>query len=708
MASTLPPLEGDGVVDSLFHYLALENEAGSTCPGVRVPETVVYKYRSPAYCLAKSPANSGLPSPAFHTEGAETHVEQRAKWEVKNNRIEEIFSEQRKPKCEILASYISVSGGGEGKLVIEYFDRQGLHDFLFFRSKVNNGILQKFLPPRGKSNFTIRVVWTPIITIVEQCTNKAVLSNTRLDMYERAVTFEGPDHLRETTKLRGERVQREIGEICLNVVDHVQRTTHGRQRIARMVLNLRIDEEDRIWLLYCSSVRLEGARLDVRRPLLPQMHQPLDMQPGVPAPRAAKHKKEAPGQERLFRQHYFECPACRSVSDIAPDSQHEVTYREYLHHHDAEERRRAAAEAGGAGGAAGLGASASAASLSRPASAATTRRRPRSAALVPAAEPPREPAVVASYLQPTAAQQSRVRAIGEQLAAIDAAAAPPRPGTARAGSARAGSARLARTRTAPPPSSPPPRAGAGPGGGAAGGGALLILVAAGAVLAPPSLAAAAAAAGRTGRPGRRARAPPPSSSAAPPRPGPAPRPAPGPEPAPRRPRTRPAGGGAERRPASALSRLRSPMAGAARPAAGAGPGAAGPGAGRLALADDTLAELMEAASGVPPLIAAMHPQLTRPEFLRLRDRREWQERTALVCDACYTRITSVVMEEMTAEVVADGAKYAGLVLQSMRPERERRPDPYSPFPGAGGGGGAPFISDPAVLQGLLDGEYTPA
>jgi hypothetical protein len=43
------PLEGDGCVPSLFHYMWNKNTRKKSCPMVKVPDTVVYKYRQPAY-----------------------------------------------------------------------------------------------------------------------------------------------------------------------------------------------------------------------------------------------------------------------------------------------------------------------------------------------------------------------------------------------------------------------------------------------------------------------------------------------------------------------------------------------------------------------------------------------------------------------------------------------------------------------------------
>jgi hypothetical protein len=52
------PLEGDGCVHALFHYIWNKNPHKKSCPLVNVPDTVVYKYRQPAYWYftSKDPA----------------------------------------------------------------------------------------------------------------------------------------------------------------------------------------------------------------------------------------------------------------------------------------------------------------------------------------------------------------------------------------------------------------------------------------------------------------------------------------------------------------------------------------------------------------------------------------------------------------------------------------------------------------------------
>ncbi len=60
---------------------------------------------------------------------------------------------------------------GDIVTTVEHFDSDGLRDFLFYRDKENNGILQRFFAPKGDRNCILRAVWSPKIFYAERRTN---------------------------------------------------------------------------------------------------------------------------------------------------------------------------------------------------------------------------------------------------------------------------------------------------------------------------------------------------------------------------------------------------------------------------------------------------------------------------------------------------------------------------------------------------------
>ena len=49
----------------------------------------------------------------------------------------------------------------------EYFDTDAFRDFLYKREKPDDGVLQKFVHPKGEHNSTIQIVWSPKVNLFE-------------------------------------------------------------------------------------------------------------------------------------------------------------------------------------------------------------------------------------------------------------------------------------------------------------------------------------------------------------------------------------------------------------------------------------------------------------------------------------------------------------------------------------------------------------
>jgi hypothetical protein len=145
------PIEGDGCVAGLYHYLWSKNAEGRSCPSINAPDTVVYKYRQPAYWYFSSFSEK---------EGQRPGVKMKKKENLGNAKVEEVFTRQAVPRkgeqaaaCDIVAYYIATQEAAAGSVTtIEHFDADGLRDFLFYRDKENNGILQRFFAPKVPFN----------------------------------------------------------------------------------------------------------------------------------------------------------------------------------------------------------------------------------------------------------------------------------------------------------------------------------------------------------------------------------------------------------------------------------------------------------------------------------------------------------------------------------------------------------------------------
>merc|ERR1712054_95457 len=120
----------------------------------------------------------------------------RPQREMANQKMYDSFRKRKNPTCEVVAYFISTreNDGGKEMTTMEYFDEQGLYDFLFNRQKEHNGIIQKFIDPKGKSNAIIRAIWSPKLCLLEQRVNLKPINDGRWDLYERCVTYEGAEH----------------------------------------------------------------------------------------------------------------------------------------------------------------------------------------------------------------------------------------------------------------------------------------------------------------------------------------------------------------------------------------------------------------------------------------------------------------------------------------------------------------------------------
>jgi len=189
-----------------------------------------------------------------------------------NARIEEAFTKHLLG-YDVIAFFIHVQGNEEDTdkrntteakpMSIEYFDRQGLTDFLYKRRDRSNGVLQRFVEPKGIKNEMIRAIWSPKVCLLERSENIHQLHDHRFGLFERCVTFEGPEYYYTSAPLRGPVLAGQIQKICESVVSHISEVTFAQQQVSRMVLNLKVDSRDKIWLLYSTSIRCSGANEDL-------------------------------------------------------------------------------------------------------------------------------------------------------------------------------------------------------------------------------------------------------------------------------------------------------------------------------------------------------------------------------------------------------------------------------------------------------------
>jgi len=241
----------DGFIESLYHLLWVKNINGESCPEVRVPDVVIYKYRIPAY---------------WYFTGSDGQLKRKNKTSIVNKKIYAEFTKGAKTPQDVVAYHISerVSADGDGspETSITYFDSRTLHEFLFHQQKEDDGCLQKFVWPKGAHNSMIQAAWSPQICLLERRVNLHRLDSTRVPLQQRCCTYEGGEHLSEITPVRGTLLPDRVQTLCQAMTAHIRTTTPEHKQISRLLLNFKSDAQDNVWLLWASSVRIAPAAVD--------------------------------------------------------------------------------------------------------------------------------------------------------------------------------------------------------------------------------------------------------------------------------------------------------------------------------------------------------------------------------------------------------------------------------------------------------------
>merc|ERR1719313_2288427 len=118
-------------------------------------------------------------------------------------------------------------------------------------------MVQRFVEPKSVQNHMIRCIWSPKVCLLERRNNKYNLQDRRYGMYERAVTYEGAEFYSEVQPVRGALLPSGVQTLVEDAVSHVAEVSFQKYKISRQVGNFKVDSQDRLTLLWASSLRLE-------------------------------------------------------------------------------------------------------------------------------------------------------------------------------------------------------------------------------------------------------------------------------------------------------------------------------------------------------------------------------------------------------------------------------------------------------------------
>ena len=246
------PLEGDGLITGFYNFLNKRNAKDmKACVDVFIPDTIVYDHN--------------FPRGWYTTDIKSREIMKRQGKELDSATILKYFEQPSSKNWGIVASYMSCTEDDDITTThVEFFNQRTLKEFIERKTK-REGILQKFVVPKGGSrNTVIQAVWSPRVLCVWRRQNRNHLDNKSQcdrDPYPIAVTYDGPSHYSEESTCAANTTE-EIKSICGNIVRHFYQTMEHKF-LTRMVLYFKVDENDQVWLLWCGSLRVaDKDRLD--------------------------------------------------------------------------------------------------------------------------------------------------------------------------------------------------------------------------------------------------------------------------------------------------------------------------------------------------------------------------------------------------------------------------------------------------------------
>ena len=170
----------DGHIEALYHAMWAKNSHGEPCPGILVPDVVIYKHRVPAY---------------WYFTGTDGKLKRKHRGSIANGKIFAEFTKGARSARDVVAYHISEGAGDTSKTAIEYLDTPRLRDFLSRSDGPTDGCLQRFVNPTGdRHSSMIQAAWSPQICLIERRVNRHRLDNARVPLQQRCCTYESEEH----------------------------------------------------------------------------------------------------------------------------------------------------------------------------------------------------------------------------------------------------------------------------------------------------------------------------------------------------------------------------------------------------------------------------------------------------------------------------------------------------------------------------------
>ena len=104
---------------------------------------------------------------------------------------------------------------------------------------------------------TLKVVWNKKYFMVSRAVNRHVVEDRRISLWKKMCTFEGPSYLAKEDSVNSPLLTQRLRKMADDIVEHILGISGGLITIHKMELFFRIDDNNKIWLIYCPRIEIK-------------------------------------------------------------------------------------------------------------------------------------------------------------------------------------------------------------------------------------------------------------------------------------------------------------------------------------------------------------------------------------------------------------------------------------------------------------------
>ena len=93
--------------------------------------------------------------------------------------------------------------------------------------------------------------------MVSRAVNRHLVEDRRISLWKKMCTFEGPSYLAKEDSVNSPLLTQRLRKMADDIVNHISAISGGLITIHKMELFFRIDDNNKIWLIYCPRLEIK-------------------------------------------------------------------------------------------------------------------------------------------------------------------------------------------------------------------------------------------------------------------------------------------------------------------------------------------------------------------------------------------------------------------------------------------------------------------